>query len=136
DKVRLQASLENQGGILIRHGHLNEAMALLKEVERLCRELGHKSGLSTCLGNQAVILQACGRLDEAMALQKEMECLCRELQDPNGLATALVNQAAIRRRQGNIPEGRALVQRALRIARDSGLIALSRQIQRILDEVY
>ena len=70
-------------------------MALCKEQERICRELGNKDGLQACLGNQAVILYARGDLDGAMALMKEQERLCRELGNKDGLQASLGNQALI-----------------------------------------
>lgn len=44
---------------------MDGAMTLPKEQERLCRELGDKSGLQHTLGNQAVILRARGDLKGA-----------------------------------------------------------------------
>ena len=54
-------------------------MALNKEQERLCRELGNKQALSGSLNDQALILDVRGDLDGAMALHKEKERLCRDL---------------------------------------------------------
>ena len=70
-------------------------MALHKEQERICRELGNKDGLSDSLGNQAMILQDRGDLDGAMALHKEKERICRELGNKDGLQQTLGNQALI-----------------------------------------
>ena len=60
-------------------------MALNKEQERLCRELGNKQALSGSLNDQALILDVRGDLDGAMALHKEEERLCRELGNKLGL---------------------------------------------------
>ena len=68
-------------------------MTLLKEQERICRELGNKEGLQASFGSQALILWIRGELDEAMALHREAERICRELGNKQGLATSLVNQA-------------------------------------------
>jgi len=47
-------------------------MALLKEQERLCRELGEPHGLSTSLANQAMLLSnSPGRRSEARQLADE-----------------------------------------------------------------
>ena len=46
-------------------------MALHKEQERICRELGDLAGVSGSLNNQAVILRTRGDLDSAMALHKQ-----------------------------------------------------------------
>ena len=65
--------------ILSDWGQLDEAMALNKEAERICKELGNKNGLAHAIGNQANILYARGELDEAMRLLKEQEQICRNL---------------------------------------------------------
>jgi len=47
-------------------------MALRKEEERLCRELGNKDGLSISLANQALLLNSIpGRREEARRLADE-----------------------------------------------------------------
>jgi hypothetical protein len=56
DLANLQACLGSQANILYARGDLDGAMALHKEQERLCRELGNKDGLMRSLGNQASIL--------------------------------------------------------------------------------
>jgi tetratricopeptide (TPR) repeat protein len=74
---------------------LDGAMALYKEQEEICRELGNKDGQQKSLGNQAPILKARGDLDGAMALYKEEERICRELGNKDGLKASLGNQAGI-----------------------------------------
>src|SRR5437773_12149824 len=56
DKAGLYGSLGNQALILGDRGELDAAMALLKEQERLCRELGDPPGLAISLANQAASL--------------------------------------------------------------------------------
>jgi tetratricopeptide (TPR) repeat protein len=115
---------------------LEKAMALHKEEERICRELGDKAGLSGSLGNQALILKARGELDGAMALHKEVERICRELGDKAGLATSLANQAALLSdKLGFHEEALPLAEEAYRLATNHGLNALARQIKPILDFV-
>ena len=50
-----------RGRSSLNRGELDAAMALLREQERICRELGHRAGLAISLGNQALILQRAGR---------------------------------------------------------------------------
>ena len=57
----------NRGVARRDRGDLDGAMELLKEEERICRELGNKDGLQRTLGNQANILYARGDLDGAIA---------------------------------------------------------------------
>ena len=85
-------------------------MALYKERERLCREIGNKQGLSTSLGNQADILYSRGDLDSAMALYKESERLYRELGQKLGLLASLGNQALILCSRGDLDGAMALYQ--------------------------
>ena len=79
---------------------LPKEMALLKEQERLCRELGNKEALGASLSNQALILLGNGDLDGAMTLYKEEERLYRELGNSKLLSSCLSNQAF---HLGNIP---------------------------------
>ena len=112
------------------------AMALMKEVECICRELGNKGGLQVSLGNQALILRAREDLNGAMALLKEQERLCRELGDARGLAISLANQADLLASARHRPqEALPLAEEALRIASRHGLAPLAGQIEAILNEV-
>ena len=83
-------------------------MALHRQEEQLCRELGNKDGLQRSLGNQALILQARGDLDGAMALHKQEEQLCRELGNKDGLQASLGNQALILQARGDLDGAMAL----------------------------
>ncbi len=111
-------------------------MALHKQAERLCRELGNKDGLRISLGNQANILSSRRDLDGAMALHKEQERLCRELGNPEGLSISLANQARLLivtpDRRG---EARRLADEALAIATRHGYRQLVPEFQRIRDSI-
>src|ERR1019366_625362 len=135
-RANLQASLGNQALILKARGELDGAMALHKEEERICRELGNKDGLSKSLAGQASILKARGELDGAMALHKEEERICRELGNPQGLSISLANQALIvNGLPGRRGEARGLAEGALRIATRHGYQQLVPQFQRIRDSI-
>ena len=60
-------------------GKLDEAMALHKEKEKICVELGNKDGLQISYGNEANILEAQGRADEATSLREKRAEILREL---------------------------------------------------------
>jgi len=79
------SNLGGQAAHPLRPRPAREAIALLKEQERICRQLGNLDGLSASLGNQANILSARGQLDEAIALLKEQERICRQLGNLDGL---------------------------------------------------
>ena len=81
---------------------LDCALELLKEKERICRELGNKDGLQRSLGNQALIHRDRGELDLAVELHKEEERICRELGNKDGLQRSLGNQALIHRDRGEL----------------------------------
>jgi tetratricopeptide (TPR) repeat protein len=93
-------------------------MALYKDQERLCRELGNKDGLSNSLAGQALILKARGDLDGAMALHKEEERICRELGNKAGLQASLGNQAVILKARGDLDGALALYKEQERICRE------------------
>jgi len=101
-------------------GDLDGAMALYKEQERICRQLGNLNGLQASLGNQALILQDRGDLDGAMALYKEQERICRQLGNLNGLQASLGNQALILQDRGDLDGAMALYKEQERICRQLG----------------
>lgn len=76
-----------------RSGNLEEAMDLLTEQERVCREEGNQDDLGRILGNQALILSDWGRLPEAMDLLKEQERVCRELGNLDGCRVPSATEA-------------------------------------------
>jgi len=131
----LRACLGGQVLILQARGDLDGAMALLKEVERICRQLGKLDGIQGTLGNQASILQDRGDLDGAMALRKEAERICRQLGNVNGLAISLENQAFTLLQMGRAREGLPLAEEAYRLATTHGLAPLAKQIKGILDAI-
>jgi hypothetical protein len=110
-------------------------MALLKESERICRELGNSEGLQRALNNQASILYYRGNSEDAMALLKEQEKLRRKLGNVEGLATSLVNQASLLRRMNRAFEGLPLADEAYRLATTNGYATLSKQIEMFLNAV-
>ncbi len=110
-------------------------MDLLKEQERICKELGNLNSLSNSLGSPALILKAWDRLDEAMDLLKEQELICRELNNPEGLSICLVNQGLVLGKKGEGEKQIALVREALAIAREHELTRLAAQIEAILKQI-
>ncbi len=122
DLTRIQAYqsvLENPGIIpwsilnwlshgFLESGYLKEAIALNKEQESICRQLGNLDGLQASLENQALILKNWGKLEEAMALHKEVEQISRQLGDLNSLQASLGNQANILYAWGKLEEAMAL----------------------------
>jgi tetratricopeptide (TPR) repeat protein len=70
-------------------------MRLLKESERICREMGNKDGLGKSLANQALVLRARGDLANAMELLKELEPICLELRDHSLLQWSLCHQVLL-----------------------------------------
>ena len=80
---------------LMNSGKLEEAMKILKEEERISRELGSNEFLSECLGCQAVIPTKWDKLKEAMILFKEKERICLEIGNKDGIYACHVSQATI-----------------------------------------
>jgi hypothetical protein len=129
----LRASLGNQAVILMARDESDAAMSLLKEEERLCRQLGNLDSLQRCLGNQGMTFKDQGKLDEAMTLLKEQERLCRQLSNPHSLAVSLANQAFVLGfNRGQFQEALPLIEEAHRLATAHGLLAL---LQRMIDPI-
>lgn len=57
---------------------LGGAMALQKEQERICREMGKREGMSISLKNKAIILAKMGKKGEAHRLAEESLRLAKE----------------------------------------------------------
>jgi hypothetical protein len=70
-------------------------MDLLKESERLSRELGDIDALQCVLGNEQEILRRRGDLAGALVVLREGEHLCRALRNRPRLAAALADQACV-----------------------------------------
>ena len=123
DPWKLQVSLGNLAVMLWKYGDLDQAMALSKEQERICREIGDVAGLAglgQALKHQSAILYGRGELDQAMALMKDQERIFRELGYKNGLKEALLNQAVIYRDVGDLDRAMELNNKVERICRALG----------------
>jgi hypothetical protein len=111
-------------------------LAIYKEQERICREIGKKLGLGDSLGNQALIFQERGNLDSALSMLKEVEGIFRDLDHPHGLSTALSNQALLLSRDPkHRAEAHQLANEALAIATRHGYRQLIPHFQRIRDSI-
>jgi tetratricopeptide (TPR) repeat protein len=119
DLSSLQAALGANAATHRARGDLEEAMALWKEQERICRELGEPAGLAASLSNQAVILRD-RDLDAAMTLLTESQHISRELGDKAILANSLENQGLILQARGDLEGAMALHKEGERISRELG----------------
>ena len=110
-------------------------MELLKEQEKICREIRNKDGLQRS-GNQALIHRDLGEIDRAMELHKEKERICREIGNNKGIVLSLTNQAGILVNEKQDPAA-ALprLEEAYQIAVASGFENLVKQLRIYLDKV-
>lgn len=102
DYKGLQAALTAMALLHKDLGELDDAVRLLEEQERLCRDMGYKEWLSRSLVVHGMILYDRGYLDGAMRLFREHESICRELNDKTGQRYSLFNQANILFVQGDL----------------------------------
>jgi tetratricopeptide (TPR) repeat protein len=107
-KVGLCNCYRYEALILRRWGRGEEALALHKQEEGICEELGDKDGLQRSYGDQALILRLSGRLNEALALHEKEEAICLELGNKDGLQACYGNWAVILRSWGRLEEALAL----------------------------
>ena len=120
DFGNLEAALGNQALILYVRGDLDGAMALYKEQERICLQLGKLDSLSHSLGNQAAILKDRGDLDGAMALLNVQERIGRQLGNLDVLQATMGSKALILQALGDLDGAMALFKEAERINRQLG----------------
>ena len=107
-----------------RQADLDGALALLREQERICRELADPVAVGRTLAGQAVILSDRGRPAEALPLLNEYANLCRAEGDVRGLTEALLNGSAARFETGDSAGGAASAAEAEQLARGLGDPAL------------
>lgn len=120
DLSALEGALGNQAMILAGRRDLDGAMALYKEQERICRQLGKLDSLAICLANQGSSLRKSGNREAAMALYKEAEKLSRDSDRPDIVQFILGNQAQELFRLGNLEDAMALSKEQERICRMIG----------------
>jgi tetratricopeptide (TPR) repeat protein len=114
-KNALQASYGNQALILKAWGRLDEAMALYKQQEAICLELGNKYGLQKTYGNQALILINQDRLNEALVLLQKSETICIELGLKKDLGYCYWQRASLAHTQGDRQTAKEKLKQALAI---------------------
>jgi tetratricopeptide (TPR) repeat protein len=107
-KIGLRSCYRYEALILRRWGRGEEALALHKQEEAICKELEDKDGLQRSYGDQALILRLGGRLQEALALHEKEEMICLELDNKDGLQTSYGNRAAILRARGQLADALVL----------------------------
>jgi tetratricopeptide (TPR) repeat protein len=120
DAPRRSRALGDQAALLLEAGEVDEALPLLREQERICRQLGDKLGLQRALGNQAGALLKRGDVAGASPLLQEQERISRELADLDGVATSLMNQAIVLKQQGELDRALRLLEEAERLRRALG----------------
>jgi tetratricopeptide (TPR) repeat protein len=81
NKAGLGSSYGNQALTLKDWGKLDEAMKLLKEQEKICKELGDKAGLGNSYWNRGLLFKEMKQHDEAIKRLKESIKFQEELKD-------------------------------------------------------
>jgi tetratricopeptide (TPR) repeat protein len=118
DQQSLANSLLYQAVTLSECGQSDQAMALLKQHERLCRELNDQTGLAL---NRSLVLMEQGELDSALLLLKEEEVTWRKMGDERAVALCLGVQADILKQKGQLREALAHYKEQERISLKYGL---------------
>ena len=99
-------------------------MALYKQNEAICLELGYKEGLARGYRDEAEILFKWERLEEAMALSKQNEAIWVELGNRQELIASYRMQAAILQLWGKSEEALALLKKQAAICLELGEMEL------------
>lgn len=120
----VQANLAGWVELRRRQHDWDWALALLREQERLCRELADPVAIGRTLAGQAVLLSDRGRPAEALPLLDAYADVCRAEGDLLGLAEARLNASAARFELGDPAGGGAMAAEAEQLARELGDPAL------------
>ncbi len=96
------------------------ALSAYIEMEKKCRFIDDKDGLSTALNGQAVIMIDRCNFESAMALLDESELICSDFNKKGGLAAVLGNKAVIFHFLHNSDNAVALIRQQINIFRDLG----------------
>lgn len=97
----------NKAAALAKTGRKEDALQILYEAEKICRNHGLKDLLCLCLLNISHCHIEQDRLEEGMRVLKNLEAISREIGDMASLAFCFGNQGVINRIQGDL--NRALV---------------------------
>ena len=110
------AMVHSLSGILqAQEGRLDEAMASLRQAERLALMVEAGDVLATVCGNQANVALMQHRHDQALALAERSVELQEQAGTPHGLGVALASLGQICVRLGNLKRAEEALQRALDI---------------------
>ncbi len=101
------------GVTLAQEGRLDEAMAALRQAERLAVIVDAGDVLATVCGNQANVALMQHRHDQALALAERSVELQEEAGTPHGLGVALASLGQICVRLGNLKRAEEALNRAL-----------------------
>ncbi len=101
------------GVTLAQEGRLDEAMAALRQAERLALKVEAGDVLATVCGNQANVALMQHRHDQALALAERSVQLQEQSGTPHGLGVALASLGQISVRLGNLKHAEQALNRAL-----------------------
>jgi len=101
------------GVSLAQEGRLDEAMAALRQAERLALLVRAGDVVATVCGNQANVAMLQHRHDQALALAERSVELQEESGTPHGLGIALASLGQISVRMGNLRRAEQVLNRAL-----------------------
>ncbi|HYT65380.1 MAG TPA: sigma 54-interacting transcriptional regulator [Vicinamibacterales bacterium] len=101
------------GVTLAQEGRLDEAMAALRQAERLAVMVRAGDVVATVCGNQANVAMMQHRHDQALALAERSVVLQEEAGTPHGLGIALASLGQISVRLGNLRRAEQALNRAL-----------------------
>ena len=106
-------STRSRGVTLAQEGRLDEAMAALRQAERLALMVEAGDVLATVCGNQANVALMQHRHDQALSLAERSVELQEEAGTPHGLGVALASLGQICVRLGNLKRAEQALNRAL-----------------------
>lgn len=109
------------GWLSLAHDDLEHSLELVKECLRLCREIGHVSGIANTLVVQAQRTIWAGDLRAPAAMLAEALRLYRELGDPSGESNALDACGMLAYWQGDYVQAAAYCEEAIELGERTGV---------------
>lgn len=123
-------------------GSFADRWQLLKQTERIARELALRDGIqrvvclqTELLEKQIAALRVLGNRRGELTLLRALERIARELADHQGVIKTLSRQATNLLERGEVPEAMDAAQKALNYSQEHGLAESARHVEHLIESI-